>query len=407
VITEIDERRIDAMDLKIGMFVCRLDRPWEGTPFPLQGVELRTDADIKAIRDLCHYVYIDALRLAVDTSRTVLARESLAETRFRSSVTYVDRATVDEEMPHAVEALANATAMVDRIYADVSSGRELSAEYVENAVRPLVSSVLRSADAFLYIEGLRKHDSYSYSHAISASALAAAFGRHMGFAHETIISLAAGGLLMDIGKMRLPASLLNYQGTLSSSEVELVRSHVQHGLDILAHSKITDPDVLNIVSSHHERHDGSGYPHGRKATSIPIAARILGIIDAYDAMASVRPYRPANSRHQALQHIYGARDVLFQAEMVEQFLVCLGTYPTGSLVELSNGQVGVVTAVHSLKRLRPSIMLLLDEDKVPLDQFHTIELGEVMQDAGGQPLSIKHGLPPRAYGIDPAELFLD
>ena len=115
MITEIDERRIDAIDLKVGMFVCRLDRPWEGTPFPLQGVELRSEADIKAIRDLCHYVYIDALRQAVDTSRAVLARESVAETRFRSSVTYVDRATVDEEMPHAVEALANATAMVDRV----------------------------------------------------------------------------------------------------------------------------------------------------------------------------------------------------------------------------------------------------------------------------------------------------
>jgi len=405
VITEIDERRIDAIDLKVGMFVCRLDRPWEGTPFPLQGVELRSEADIKAIRDLCHYVYIDALRQAVDTSRAVLARESAAETRFRSSVTYVDRATVDEEMPHAVEALANATAMVDRIYADVSSGRELSAEYVENAVRPLVSSVLRSADAFLYIEGLRKHDSYSYSHAISASALAAAFGRHMGFAHETIISLAAGGLLMDIGKMRLPASLLNYQGTLSSSEVELVRSHVQHGLDILAHSKITDPDVLNIVSSHHERHDGSGYPHGRKATSIPIAARILGIIDAYDAMASVRPYRPANSRHQALQHIYGARDVLFQAEMVEQFLVCLGTYPTGSLVELSTGEIAVVMAQNHVRRLRPRVVIVSSPTKQPLREFRVFDLMEQREMRNAT--EIVRSLASGEFGIDVAEYFLE
>jgi HD-GYP domain-containing protein (c-di-GMP phosphodiesterase class II) len=269
----------------------------------------------------------------------------------------------------------------------------------------LVHSVLRSADAFLYIEGLRKHDSYSYSHAISASALAAAFGRHMGFAHETIISLAAGGLLMDIGKMRLPASLLNYQGTLSSSEVELVRSHVQHGLDILAHSKITDPDVLNIVRSHHERHDGSGYPLGRKGTAIPIAARLLGIIDAYDAMASVRPYRPANSRHQALQHIYGARDALFQAEMVEQFLVCLGTYPTGSLVELSSGEIAVVMAQNHVRRLRPRVVIVSTPSKQPLHEFRVFDLMEQpeMKDA----TEIVRSLASGEFGIDVAEFFLE
>ena len=96
-----------------------------------------------------------------------------------------------------------------------------------------------------------------------------------------------------------------------------------------------------------------------------------------------------------------------QAEIVEQFIQTCGIYPTGSLVELSNGQVGVVTAVHSLKRLRPSVMVLLDEHKLPLAQFHTIDLGQVELDARGEPLVIKAGLPPRAYGIDPVELFLD
>jgi hypothetical protein len=105
--------------------------------------------------------------------------------------------------------------------------------------------------------------------------------------------------------------------------------------------------------------------------------------------------------------LYQSRGTLFQAELVEQFIQTCGIYPTGSLIELSNGQVGVVTAVHSLKRLRPSVMLLLDSDKLPLAQFRTIELGEVMEDSTGQPLGIKSGLPPRAYGIDPAELFLD
>jgi putative nucleotidyltransferase with HDIG domain len=405
VTTEIDERRIDAIDLRIGMFVCRLDRPWEGTPFPLQGVELHTDADINAVRELCQFVYIDAHRMVSDGERPVLTRDSLISSRFKTITAYVDKSSVDEELPRAVKALNNVTEMVDRIYADIASGRELSVEYVEKAVRPLVSSVLRSADAFLYVEGLRKHDSYTYSHAISCSALAAAFGRHMGFAHETIISLAAGGLLMDVGKTRLPESLLQYQGSLSSKEVERVRSHVTHGLEILKNSKITDPDVVDIVRTHHERHDGSGYPAGRKGAAIPIAGRILGIIDTYDAMASVRPYRPANSRHQALQHIYAARDTLFQAEMVEQFLVCLGTYPTGSLVELSSGEVAVVMAQNHVRRLRPRVLVLSTATKQPLTEFRVVDLmaqGEVKN-----AIDIERSLASGEFGIDVAEHFLE
>src|SRR6185312_1003175 len=128
------------------------------------------------------------------------------------------------------------------------------------AVRPLVTTVLRSADAFFLVEGLRRSDSYSYSHAISCSALAAAFGRHMGFDEETIFSLAAGGLLMDVGKTRLPEELLQYQGSLAPSEVDVIRSHVALGLTVLEEAGIANLDVLDIVRTHHERHDGSGYP---------------------------------------------------------------------------------------------------------------------------------------------------
>src|SRR5512141_432657 len=166
VVTEIDELRIDTMDLRIGMFVCRLDRSWEGTPFPLQGVELRSLQDIKAIRELCKFVYIDTHRAVADGPQPVLTRENLSASRFRTGIAYVDRASVEEELPLAQEALKSAAEMVDRIYNDIASGRELSAEDVEQAVRPLVASVLRSADAFLYVESLRRHDSYSYSHAI-------------------------------------------------------------------------------------------------------------------------------------------------------------------------------------------------------------------------------------------------
>ncbi len=407
---------MDVAELNIGMFVCRLDRPWEETSYPLQGVELLTDDDIIAIGDLCEYVYIDARRQVMPDKPRTLTRTSLDESRFKSTVRYENQAVVKEEAPRAREAFDNATAMVDRIFQDVTSGREISVKHVESAVRPLVASVLRSADAFFWIEGLRDHDSYSYSHSIGCSALAAAFGRHMGFAEDTIISLAAGGLLMDIGKTRLPPALLQDTKKLTPAKLKKLQSHVGLGMVIVNDSDITDQDVLDILQTHHERNDGSGYPDGLAGNAIPITGRMLGIIDTYDAMISARPYRAAISRHQALRQIYAARDTLFQTELVEQFQVCLGVYPTGSLVELSTGEVAVVMAQNQVRRLRPKVVILTDRDKQPVDDFRQLDLmtqGEAAKPAKVnstgpivRTIDIVRSLASGDYGINAAELFL-
>lgn len=402
--SEIEEQRVVVADLALGMFVCRLDRPWEETAFPLQGVELTSEDDLRSIRDLCEFVFIDTRRQLAAGQPRMLTRTSLNASRFNTAVRYEDKVVLEEELPRAREALKNASVMVDSIFQDITSGRELSIEHVEQAVRPLVATILRSADAFFWIEGLRHHDSYSYSHSIGCSALAAAFGRHMGFAEETIISLAAGGLLMDVGKTRLPHALLQYQGSLAPGEVETLRTHVAHGLDIVTDSGINDQDVLDIMRTHHERYDGSGYPAGLSGSVIPMAGRMLSIIDSYDAMVSARPYRAAISRHQALRQIYAARDSLFQAELVEQFQVCLGVYPTGSLVELSTGELAVVMAQNQVRRLRPKVVILSTPTKQPVNDFRQLDLLHESRD--GPAIDIVRSLAAGAYGLDAVDLFL-
>ncbi len=400
---ELEERLVSVADLQLGMFVCRLDRPWEETPFPLQGIELNGIDEIETLRQLCNVVYVDARRMVSCDPHRALTRTELSGSRFTSRTHYADLVELEDEAPRARAALENASRIIDSLFEDISNGRELSVEHVEQAVRPLVASVLRSSDAFFLVESLRRHDTYSYSHAINCSALGAAFGRHMGFDEETIFSLAAGGLLMDVGKTRLPESLLQYQGSLAPIDVDVIRSHVEHGLSIIAESDITNQDVLDIVRTHHERHDGSGYPAGLAGNVIPITGRMLGIIDAYDAMSSVRPYRAAISRHQALRQIYAARNSLFQAAMVEQFQVCLGVYPTGSLVELSTGEVAIVMAQNQVRRLRPRVAILSTPSKQPLSDFRPVDL---MSLGDHDAVDIVRGLAAGDYGIDASALFL-
>ena len=398
--TELEEIRIDTASLVVGMFVSRLDRPWEGTPFPLQGFEVRTQNDLRALRELCSFVYIDRRRDLGSNRHNLLTlpRGEHRDARFQRATNYENKVRIEDELPAAHETLQATSELLDRIYMDVASGQELSVENVERIVRPLVASVLRSADAFLFLEGMRQHDDYVYSHAIACGALAAAFGRHLGLPEGTILSLATGGLLMDVGKTRLPSELLRRSDPLSQDEIELVHAHVELGVDIVNAGGINDPDVLDVLRTHHERFDGSGYPAHLPEDAIPMAGRMLAIIDSYDAMCRPRPYRTAISRHEALQNIYRARDVLYQAELVEQFQVCMGVYPTGSLVELSTGEVAVVLEQNHVRRLRPTVLVVSTPDKESLQEFRVFNLLD--QTVGGSTVEISRTLPVGAYAID-------
>lgn len=291
--------------------------------------------------------------------------------------------------------------------ADLQAGHSLDLPKLRDGVDAMVDSILRNPSAFTWLREIKRKDTYSYQHALGCAIWSASFGRHLGLEKAELQNLALGGLLCDVGKTRLPLELLARQGPLTDEEAELVHSHVQHSLEIVENTPGLPSGIVEMVATHHERHDGSGYPFGLKSNHIPIFGRIMGLVDSYDAMTCIRPYARSRSPHQAVTELYEQRGTLFQPELVEQFIQSCGIYPTGSLVELSTGQVGVVTEVHSLKRLRPRVMLLLDENKVPLARFHEIDLGEIEEDHQGQPLTVKCSLAPGVYGIDTSELFLD
>jgi hypothetical protein len=155
-----------------------------------------------------------------------------------------------------------------------------------------------------------------------------------------------------------------------------------------------------MVGYHHERYDGSGYPHGLGGDEIPVVARIAAIVDAYDAMTSRRSYAKALSPSAAIRQLYHARDHDFQAELVEAFIQAVGIYPPGSLVELSSGEVGVVVAEARTRRLRPRVIVLLDADKKPLARPKTLDLQEKHEEESPLACTIVRGLEPDAYDVD-------
>ncbi len=402
--------------LRLGMYVSRLDRPWISTPFLLEGLLLEDPDDLTRLRSLCTQVYVDPARGAAPDLRYIVPDESTPHrkeppgnefARLRST-TWETRHDMQAELPHARKAHAELKQGISAVMQDLEMGKVLRLEVLEQSIDAMIDSITRNPAAFGWLREIRRVDNYAYHHALSCSVWAASFGRHLGLNRDELCELSLAGLVFDVGKTRIQPEILAKRGAYNDRDRQVMRSHVQLSVDILRQAEgSVSPQVIEAVVTHHERHDGSGYPNGLVNGAIPVYGRVLGLIDSYEAMTSIRPHQPGRSPHQAVMDLYASRGKLFQGELVEQFIQTIGIYPTGSLVELSDGRVGVITTVHSLKRLRPTVMVLLDASKNPLREFETVELWREQKVDGSYTLAVKSGLPQGAYGIDATRLFLD
>ena len=406
--------KVNVSYLKIGMYVSNLDRPWIDTPFLLEGFTIKTEEDIDSLVQHCTYVFIDP-------ERGVAADEYIEDVRPRlktnvhlerflqdnkKQVQYENVKTAKEELPEAQIAMEIASNQVAHLMDDVKEGKNLNINAVRGVVKPILDSILRNSEAYLWLSMMQKKSAYTYSHSVDNCALAIAFGRYMGLPKKDLQTLAIGLLMMDMGNVKIPEQILNKNGRLTEAEYMIVKKHVGHGVKILQETEGMNEDIVNIALTHHERFDGSGYPNGLLGAHIPVYGRMAAIIDCYDAMTSKRPFSTAKSPYAALQNIYNWRGSAFQPELVEQFLQCMGVYPTGSIVEMTSGEVGIVLSQNLTQRMRPKIMLLLDADKAHFPVYKTIDLANVFEDQEGYPLNILRGLDPGSFGIDPTEYYL-
>jgi len=408
------EKKIKMEGLQVGMYVSRVDRPWSEMPTLVEGLVIQNSEDIDMLNENCKYVYVDTSKgkdvspmywiqseaAPVEESKVIVDRGKSEYDLLRKE-TYETIESLDQELDTATEIHSEVSSKIGQTFDDLEQNKEINIAALKDAVSHTVNSVVRNPTAFKLVLELKKTDKYSYNHALGTSVWCAQFGRQLGLDKDSIQELALGGLVLDIGKTKLPESILNKKGSLSKEEVIQLRSHVDQAVQILIQNEEVPHNVMRMVATHHERGDGSGYPLGLENKDIPIYGRIAGIVDSFDAMTSVRPFGPpVYSPHEAISKLYDLRGTLFQADLVEQFIQTVGLYPTGSLVELNTGQVGVVTAINGLKRLRPTVMLVLDEDKKPLDEFESINLSEQ------QDYTVKKALKYGAYGIKMDELFL-
>jgi putative nucleotidyltransferase with HDIG domain len=404
--------KVQTADLLEGMYVARLDRPWLETPYRIQGFLIKSQKDIDKLLQHSKYVFIDTERSKEKLNGSSQSTKLLSESEKKEVLihqkpkNYSAKTSFKKELTIAHDNHQVLSGTAETVMADIAHNKKLSLPGLRKAVNPMVESIIRNPEAFSWLTHMKSKDDYTYNHSVSVAIWSVAFGRQLGLPKRDLQSLGMGALLFDVGKMKLPEKLINNPNRYNQTEYKLVKKHVDYSVEIVQGIQDINDKVVEMVATHHERHNGGGYPNGIKGNDIPLFGKIAGIVDCYDALTSERRFQSAISPHDAVRKLYDWSNIDFQAELVEQFIQLVGVYPVGTLIELSDARVGVVVAHHRVLRLRPKIMLLLDRKKSPLSKFDVIDMHETETGEDGHPLNISKSIEPGLYGIDPSEFYL-
>jgi HD-GYP domain-containing protein (c-di-GMP phosphodiesterase class II) len=388
------KKQIPVSQLEFGMYVAELDRPWTDTPFVFQGFVLSTPQQLDALRKYCKTVFIDVERSPAPAPQPA------------PRTPYPERASVEQEYRPARAAYQASRTLLGDVLGAVRVGRTLDAGRLAAAVRSMTESVLRNPDALLLFSQLRAKGEYTESHAIDSSIYMITFGRFLQLAQPQIEFLGYLGLLQDVGKVRLARALLEKRGRLSMEEYEQAKLHVRYSEEILRATPGLPADLARTAGLHHERLDGSGYPKGLRGPEIGLYGLIAGIIDTFDALTVRRPYAEPVSPSAAISMLYKWRGIYFDANLVEQFIRCIGIFPVGSLVELNTGEAGVVIAQNPAKRLLPRVMVIRDAQRNPMIPQKLLDLARTPMASKDEPYRIRGTLEAGAVPFDAEQLFM-
>ncbi|MDP2904089.1 MAG: HD-GYP domain-containing protein [Methylovulum sp.] len=396
--------------LAIGMYVVELDRPWLETPFLFQGFEIKTEAQIKSVKNFCNYVYIDKTKTRT-LKRVIPGSQTQTQSKILNNIDAAGsppkkRGTFEHEILQADNIYTQTEQLVANFMITAAKGTGIDGWLAKKAVTDCVNSVLNSPDAMLWLTQLKNKDKYTLQHSLNVCILAIVFGRYLNVSNENLVNLGLCGMLHDIGKMRIPLRILNKRVKLENEELEILKTHTTLGYELLKSSDCMDSCVAETALTHHECLDGSGYPRGLKQGSISDFAKIISIVDAYDSMTSDKVYQKGKTHLEAIHTMMTMAGYHWDKKLVIKFIECLGVYPPGSPVVMTNGTLGIVVEVNDKMKLRPKVILLMDEEKQPVPE-QIIDLSEMVCDDKGNAFTIKNIINAVDWNIDVSKYYRD
>lgn len=244
---------------------------------------------------------------------------------------------------------------------DLTLKKSIKAKQIKDEVVNLLHAIIKQRIVCLCISEIQSYDSYTESHSFNVAVLSILIGVKLGLPEKDLVELGMGAILHDIGKLYLQQKLLNKSEKLTNMDFNEIKRHTQYGYDMLANVDGISHEVKEVIRDHHERINGSGYPGRLKQAEIGLFSRIVMIADVFDAMTSDRIYKQGATPYEAIKVIRSMSGFLFDPEVTKAFLATVVPYPVGSVVKLSDGQIGIVTETNPNKESELKIKLLFDE----------------------------------------------
>lgn len=369
--------------LCIGLYV-HLDLHWLDHGFARNSFKIRNDEDIAAIKKLgLQKIRFDPARsdcsplsaspqAGVATSIQIVTPSAADIALMEAKKLRVERLNQTRNaVTQCEKKFTKAATTIRNMTRNIFSRPQETREEADQLVQQLVDSLLIDKDIAIHLMNDKIAGEETYYHSLNVTVLAMMLAKELGLPAEDIKLLGIGCLFHDIGKIEIPSRIVNKIEALTSAERNLMQQHCQYG-DAIAQKLGLPKAAIDIIRKHHEYADGSGYPLRLKAEQIPLLVSIVSIVNTYDNHCN-RP-NPADSYspYEALSTMFTQQRKLFAPESLSVFIRCMGVYPPGTIVRLSDETLGMVISVNSGKPLRPSI-LIYDPD-VPKNEAIILDL---------------------------------
>ncbi len=397
-------KKIPTSNLLLKMYVYDLNCDWTNHPFALREFYITSQEQIdEIIRAGIEELYIDTDKgIDVECPDAEARSDYSKATAEKEEAVKYDTKPLFEELSNAINVRKEIIKVLGRVMECVRQGDPLPMDDVNCAMGDMARSFVNNSDASIGLMCIKKVGAYTVEHAVNVAILMMAFEKSITYDVKKLTQVGLGGLLMDVGKAKLPRYIIEKSDKLTKKEQEIAFQHVQLGYEILSHTPGISDVVLQIVAEHHERMDGSGYPAGKKGNDISLYGQMAAIVDVYDSLTAERAYKRGITPHAALNQLMRSREH-YNHELVQQFVHCIGVYPIGSLVALSDGHFAVVVESEGRRILCPKVRVIYDLMKQKYVDPEDLDIS--VQDNSNQ-VKIVGAVDPRKWNIRP-ERFLD
>lgn len=409
------QQKIEIGDLVEGMFVCQLPVPWKETPFPLQGFYVHSNDDKTQLEKYCSYVFVDLIRsrtrnsklttdllknkknnLSIEQNETpaystgdvgLNIKRINAKPIIKNYTRYADTPILElgKTYKYAGKIHSKIVSALQEFSSGEAKQREKIFTFLKENSALLVESAINNPDALIWLTRLQSQKIDLFSHSINAAIWGLVLGRHLGLARDVLHDLTLALLLAKTGLIHQKDNT----GTQTSFD------YIFQSIANLSEAKTITPGVITTIKTHMERYNGSGGPRGLTGDKIPYLGKIAGIADSYESLLKPLDDHPPLTCSEAIAFLFSQRDITFQADLVEEFIQAIGIYPTGSLVELNNNEIGVVLESPRNARLFPKLLMVVDKNGQKIKHPKAVNLSE-----STTALSIKRSIPNSTININ-------